>query len=58
MAADSEALALLTTEKDRARMTGDAALAGLIERAHVLPVTMQIDEAGELGAALAKASGR
>ena len=58
MAADSEALALLTTEKDRARMTGDAALAGLIERAHVLPVTMQIDEAGEIGAALAKARGR
>jgi len=54
MAADSGALALLTTEKDRARMTGDPALSGLMERAHVLPVTMQIDEAGELGAALAK----
>ena len=58
MAADSEALALLTTEKDRARMTGDPALAGLMERAHVLPVTMQIDEADELEAALAKARGR
>ena len=58
MAADSEALALLTTEKDRARMTGDAALAGLIERAHVLPVTMQIDEVAELEAALTKARGR
>jgi len=58
MAADSEALALLTTEKDRARMTDDPALAGLMERAHVLPVTMQIDEVTELGAALAKARGR
>ena len=58
MAADSEALALLTTEKDRARMTGDPALAGLMERAHVLPVTMQIDEADELEAALAKARRR
>ena len=58
MAADSEALALLTTEKDRARMTGDPALAGLLERAHVLPVTMQIDEIAELGAALTKVRGR
>jgi len=58
MAADSEALALLTTEKDRARMTGDPALAGLMERAHVLPVTMQIDEIAELGAALTKVRGR
>ena len=58
MAADSEALALLTTEKDRARMTGDPALAGLMERAHVLPVTVQIDEAGELAAALKNARGR
>ena len=58
MAADSEALALLTTEKDRARMTGDPALAGLMQRAHVLPVTMQIAESGELDAALAKVRGR
>ncbi|MGN6569985.1 MAG: tetraacyldisaccharide 4'-kinase [Pseudolabrys sp.] len=58
MAADSEALALLTTEKDRARMTGDPALAGLMQRAHVLPVTMEIAESGELGSALAKARGR
>jgi len=58
MAADSEALAPLTTEKDRARMTGDPALAGLMERAHVLPVTMQIDEADELEAALVKARRR
>jgi tetraacyldisaccharide 4'-kinase len=52
MAADNEALALLTTEKDRARMIGDPALAGLILRAHVLPVTMQLDEADEFRAAL------
>jgi tetraacyldisaccharide 4'-kinase len=58
MAADSEALALLTTEKDRARMTGDPALAGLMERAHVLPVTMEIKEAAELDGALTKARGR
>lgn len=58
MAADSEALALVTTEKDRARMSGDAALAGLMQRAHVLPVTMEIEGASELGAALAKARGR
>src|SRR6185312_9392148 len=57
MAADSEALALLTTEKDRARMTGDPALAGLMQRAHVLPVTMEIAEASELGATLAKVRG-
>ncbi|HSN34554.1 MAG TPA: tetraacyldisaccharide 4'-kinase [Ideonella sp.] len=58
MAADADALALLTTEKDRARMTDDPALAALMERAHVLPVTMEIEEAGALRAALAKALGR
>lgn len=58
MAADNEALALVTTEKDRARMTGDPALAGLMQRTHVLPVTVEIAEAAELGAALAKARGR
>ena len=58
MRADEQGLALITTEKDRARMTGDPALAGLMERAHVLPVTMQIDEADELEAALVKARRR
>jgi len=58
MAADSEALALLTTEKDRARMTGDPALSALMERAHVLPVTMEIEESAELAAALTKARRR
>jgi hypothetical protein len=36
-------------------MSGDPALAALIERAHVLPVAMEIDETAELGVALAKA---
>src|SRR6185437_15021368 len=58
MAADRDALALLTTEKDHARMTADPALAALAQRAHVLPVTMQIDEMAELQAALRKALGR
>ncbi len=58
MAADREALALLTTEKDHARMAGDPALAALAQRAHVLPVTMQIDELTELRTALRKTLGR
>jgi tetraacyldisaccharide 4'-kinase len=58
MAADADALALLTTEKDRARMTGDPALAALMERAHVLPVTMDVEEADALRAALTRATGR
>jgi len=45
MRADEQGLALITTEKDRARMTGDPAAAALSQRAHVLPVTMQF--AGE-----------
>jgi tetraacyldisaccharide 4'-kinase len=52
MAADSDALALVTTEKDAARMNGDTALAALAQRAHVLPVTMEIAEAEELETAL------
>lgn len=58
MDADADALALLTTEKDRARMTGDPALAALMERAHVLPVTMEIEEADAVRVALARALGR
>jgi tetraacyldisaccharide 4'-kinase len=42
--AEQEGLALLTTEKDRARMAGEPPLAALAERSHVLPVTMAIDE--------------
>jgi tetraacyldisaccharide 4'-kinase len=44
MQAEQDGLELLTTEKDHARMTGDAGLAALAERARVLPVTLQIDE--------------
>lgn len=44
MAAEHDALALLTTAKDHARMTGDPALAALAAKAHVLPVTMVIEE--------------
>jgi tetraacyldisaccharide 4'-kinase len=58
MTADRDALALLTTEKDHARMTADPALAALAQRAHVLPVTMEIDEMAELQAALGKTLGR
>jgi hypothetical protein len=48
MAAEHNGLALLTTEKDRARMAGERLLDALVTRAHALPVTMVIDEADEL----------
>lgn len=48
MDAERDGLALLTTEKDRARMAGDPALAALAEKSHVLPVTLVVDEADEL----------
>jgi len=48
MDAEHNGLALLTTEKDRARMTGDQLLQALAARAHTLPVTMVVDEADEL----------
>lgn len=48
MRAEHEGLALLTTEKDRARMAGDPALAAIGEKAHVLPVTLVVDEADAL----------
>jgi tetraacyldisaccharide 4'-kinase len=41
MRADEQGLALITTEKDRARMIGDPAAAALAQRAHVLPATMK-----------------
>ncbi len=44
MAAEHDALTLLTTEKDRARMSGDPALAALAAEAKVLPVTLEVDE--------------
>jgi hypothetical protein len=48
MRAEHSGLALLTTEKDRARMTGEHILDALAERAHVLRVTMVVDEMDEL----------
>jgi len=48
MDAEHEALTLLTTEKDHARMTGDPALSALYARAQVLPVTMVVDEIYDL----------
>jgi tetraacyldisaccharide 4'-kinase len=53
--AEHEGLALLTTEKDRARMTGDPRNEALAARVHVLPVRMEIREAGALRAAVLKA---
>ena len=48
MRAEHDGLALLTTEKDRARMTGEPLLAALAARVHVLPVALAVDEADEL----------
>ena len=50
MRAEHDGLALLTTEKDRARMTGEPLLAALAAKAHVLPVTLAVIEAEELRA--------
>jgi tetraacyldisaccharide 4'-kinase len=43
--ADREALIPVTTEKDLARMQGDAKLAALAERARTLPVTLTLADA-------------
>jgi len=48
MRAEHDGLALLTTEKDRARMAGEPLLAALAAKAHVLPVTLVVNEADEL----------
>ena len=48
MQAEHGGLALLTTEKDRARMAGEPLLAALAGKTHVLPVTMMVEEADEL----------
>lgn len=58
MNAEHGALALLTTEKDHARMAGDPSLAALAARAHVLPVTMEIAETADLRSLLTRALGR
>lgn len=48
MRAEHSGLALLSTEKDVARMHGDPLLQALAARVHTLPVTLVIEEAGEL----------
>ncbi len=55
MSAERDGLSLLTTEKDRARMAGDPALAALASKTHVLPVTMVVEESDALRALLARA---
>jgi tetraacyldisaccharide 4'-kinase len=44
MRAEHDGLALLTTEKDRARMAGDPLLQAFAARLHVLPVTLRVNE--------------
>ena len=46
--AERSQLTLVTTEKDLARMTGDAALAALAARARTLPITLELDKADAL----------
>jgi tetraacyldisaccharide 4'-kinase len=48
MDAEHDGLALLTTEKDRARMAGDPLIEALAARVHVLPVTLAVDEMDDL----------
>jgi tetraacyldisaccharide 4'-kinase len=48
MDAEHSGLALLTTEKDRARMAGERLLEALAARAHALPVTMVVEGADDL----------
>jgi tetraacyldisaccharide 4'-kinase len=50
MQAEHDGLALLTTEKDRARMAGEPLLAALAAKAQVLPVTLVMSEADALRA--------
>jgi tetraacyldisaccharide 4'-kinase len=47
--ADARGLALVTTEKDHARMSGYPALATLAARSATLPVTLVIDDADQPG---------
>jgi tetraacyldisaccharide 4'-kinase len=48
MRAEHDGLALLTTEKDHARMAGKPLLAALAQKSHVLPVTLMVEEADAL----------
>jgi tetraacyldisaccharide 4'-kinase len=52
--AERAGLALVTTEKDLARMQGDAALAALARRATALPVALVFDDAESIGRLLAR----
>jgi tetraacyldisaccharide 4'-kinase len=52
--ADAGGLTLVTTEKDRARLQGDAAMAELAARVRVLPVNLVIEEAAVWGELLAR----
>jgi tetraacyldisaccharide 4'-kinase len=48
MQAEHNGFAMLTTEKDHVRMAGEPLLNALSARAHVLPVTLRLDETDEL----------
>jgi tetraacyldisaccharide 4'-kinase len=50
-------LQLVTTEKDLARLHGEAALTPLAERAHALPVALQVEEAEPFQRAILAAAG-
>jgi tetraacyldisaccharide 4'-kinase len=54
-AANNRDLMLVTTEKDRARMQGDAALKELAAAARALPVKLQFDDEGSLRSLLERA---
>lgn len=58
MQAEHDGLALLTTEKDRARMTGEPLLSALAARVHVLPVTLVVEEMDALRALVREKIGR
>jgi len=48
MRAERDALTLVTTEKDHARMAGEPAQAAFAASTQVLPVTLVVDEIDEL----------
>ena len=47
--ADADGLVLVTTEKDKARLQGDAAMMELAARVHVLPVNLVVEEEAAWG---------
>ena len=56
--ADARQLTLVTTEKDVARMSGDASLAALAARTAALPVTLAFDDADAIGRLVTDAAAR